>query len=140
MHPPPAELGLARTRTMGGLRLTEFAQPPHRRLPWHEHHATSLCFVVSGSYAERLRGGALPPADRRLHPPAPDRAGGPRAGRRERVDLGDRRPLGLLRSESFLAGVSEAHGHDARRLPGDQPTSFSYQDAACVLAPGRRRA
>lgn len=57
MHPPPAELGLARTRAMGGFRLTEFAQPPHRRLPWHEHHATSICFVVSGSYAERLRDG-----------------------------------------------------------------------------------
>jgi len=57
MHAPPAELGLARTRAMGGFRLTEFTQPPHRRLPWHEHHATSICFVVSGSYAERLRGG-----------------------------------------------------------------------------------
>jgi quercetin dioxygenase-like cupin family protein len=57
MHSPRiAELGQARARTMGGFHLTEFAQPPHRRLPWHEHHATSICFVVSGSYAERLRG------------------------------------------------------------------------------------
>ena len=50
-----AQLGLARTRSMGGFRLTEFAQPPHRHLPWHEHHAASLCFVAAGSYAERLR-------------------------------------------------------------------------------------
>jgi AraC family transcriptional regulator len=48
-----AELGMARTKAMGGFRLTEFAQPPHRRLPWHEHHDASVCFVVSGSYAER---------------------------------------------------------------------------------------
>jgi AraC family transcriptional regulator len=41
---------------MGGFRLTEFAQPAHRCLPWHEHAATSLCFVVSGHYVERMRG------------------------------------------------------------------------------------
>jgi AraC family transcriptional regulator len=56
MHQPhTAELGMVRTRAIGGFRLTEFAQPPHRRLPWHEHHAASICFVVAGSYAERLR-------------------------------------------------------------------------------------
>jgi len=48
-----AELGMARTKAMGGFRLTEFAHPPHRRLPWHEHHDASICFVVAGSYAER---------------------------------------------------------------------------------------
>jgi len=48
-----AELGMARTKAMGGFRLTEFAHPPNRRLPWHEHHDASVCFVVSGSYAER---------------------------------------------------------------------------------------
>ena len=26
---PPAELGMARTKALGGFRLTEFAQPPH---------------------------------------------------------------------------------------------------------------
>lgn len=52
---PPAELGLARTQVMGGFRLTEFAHPPHRRLAWHEHRDASVCFVVSGSYAERTR-------------------------------------------------------------------------------------
>ncbi len=51
-----AELGMARTKAMSGFYLKEFAQPPHRRLPWHEHHDASICFVVSGSYAERMRG------------------------------------------------------------------------------------
>jgi hypothetical protein len=40
---------------MGGFCLTEFAQPPYRRLPWHEHRDVSICFVVSGAYAERMR-------------------------------------------------------------------------------------
>ena len=40
---------------MGGFRLTEFAQPPYRRLPWHEHRDASICFVVSGAYAEQMR-------------------------------------------------------------------------------------
>jgi AraC family transcriptional regulator len=44
---------MARTKALGGFRLTEFAQPPHRRLPWHEHRDASICFVVAGSYAER---------------------------------------------------------------------------------------
>jgi AraC family transcriptional regulator len=50
------ELGMARTKAMAGFCLKEFAQPPHRRLPWHEHPDASICFVVSGSYAERVRG------------------------------------------------------------------------------------
>jgi AraC family transcriptional regulator len=49
------ELGMARTKTMGGFCLKEFAQPPYRRLPWHEHRDASICFVVSGAYAERMR-------------------------------------------------------------------------------------
>jgi AraC family transcriptional regulator len=48
-------LGMARTKAMGGFGLTEFAQPPYRRLPWHEHRDASICFVVSGAYAERMR-------------------------------------------------------------------------------------
>jgi AraC family transcriptional regulator len=55
-HHPAADLGMARTRVMGGFRLKEFSQPPHRRLPWHEHRDASICFVVAGSYAERMRG------------------------------------------------------------------------------------
>jgi AraC family transcriptional regulator len=51
-----SELGMARTRVMGGFRLKEFAQPPQRRLPWHEHRDASICFVVAGTYAERMRG------------------------------------------------------------------------------------
>ncbi len=51
-----AELGMARTKAMAGFCLKEFAQPPHRQLPWHEHHNASICFVVSGSYAEQMRG------------------------------------------------------------------------------------
>ena len=50
-----AELGMVRSKTMGGFCLKEFAQPPHRRLPWHRHRDASICFVVSGSYAERMR-------------------------------------------------------------------------------------
>ena len=40
---------------MGGFHLQEFAQPPYHRLPWHEHRNASICFVVSGAYAERMR-------------------------------------------------------------------------------------
>jgi hypothetical protein len=54
LHHSP-ELGMARTKAMGGFCLKEFAQPPYRRLPWHEHHDASICFVVSGAYAERMR-------------------------------------------------------------------------------------
>lgn len=61
--PRISEMGLASTKAMGGFRLTEFAQPPMRRLPWHEHQEASICFVVAGSYAERVRGAeqACPP-------------------------------------------------------------------------------
>jgi hypothetical protein len=55
-HHSTADLGMARTRVMGGFQLKEFSQPPHRRLPWHEHRDASICFVVAGSYAERMRG------------------------------------------------------------------------------------
>lgn len=48
--------GLIATRTLPGFSITEFAQAPHRRLPWHEHRHASVCFVVSGTYAERARG------------------------------------------------------------------------------------
>ncbi len=54
-HHHSTELGMARTKAMGGFRLKEFAQPPYRRLPWHEHRDASICFVVSGAYAERMR-------------------------------------------------------------------------------------
>jgi AraC family transcriptional regulator len=54
LHHSP-ELGMARTKAMGGFSLKEFAQPPYRRLPWHEHRDASICFVVSGTYAERMR-------------------------------------------------------------------------------------
>src|SRR6476469_3550846 len=54
LHHSP-ELGMARTKAMAGFSLKEFAQPPCRRLPWHEHRDASICFVVSGGYAERMR-------------------------------------------------------------------------------------
>jgi len=54
LHHSP-ELGMARTKAMAGFSLKEFAQPPYRRLPWHEHRDASICFVVSGAYAERMR-------------------------------------------------------------------------------------
>jgi AraC family transcriptional regulator len=57
---------------MGGFCLKEFAQPPHRRLPWHEHREASICFVVRGSYAERIRGQdrVCPPHALVFKPPA----------------------------------------------------------------------
>ncbi len=66
-----AELGMARTRTMGGFVLKEFVQPPHRRLDWHEHRDASICFVVSGSYAEHTRQGdrECPPQSMVFKPP-----------------------------------------------------------------------
>lgn len=48
--------GLNSSRSIPGFVLSEFAQPPHRRLPWHEHRFASICYVVSGTYAERVRG------------------------------------------------------------------------------------
>lgn len=50
------DTGLASRRTVSGFLISEFTQPPHRRLPWHEHPYASFCFVVSGHYAERVRG------------------------------------------------------------------------------------
>ena len=50
-----AEIGIAASRSIPGFTIKEFRQPPHRRLPWHEHVHASICFVVSGSYSERVR-------------------------------------------------------------------------------------
>lgn len=50
----PATWGRTRTRTIGGLAITEFTQPPDRRLPWHVHENASICFVLAGSYTERI--------------------------------------------------------------------------------------
>jgi AraC family transcriptional regulator len=54
--PGPAELGIFGSRAIPGFSIKDFRQPPHRRLPWHEHTHASICFVVSGSYAEHVRG------------------------------------------------------------------------------------
>jgi AraC family transcriptional regulator len=51
-----AEPGMTASRTIAGFSLKEFAQAPNCRLPWHEHAHASICFVVSGFYAERARG------------------------------------------------------------------------------------
>jgi AraC family transcriptional regulator len=53
---PAAALGLTREQRIAGFAIKEFTQPPYRRLPWHEHPDASVCFVVSGSYTERLGG------------------------------------------------------------------------------------
>jgi hypothetical protein len=53
---PVSEKGMTRRRMIAGFSIKEFSQPPFRRLPWHEHHDASICFVVSGSYTERLCG------------------------------------------------------------------------------------
>lgn len=50
----PATWGRTRTRTIGGFAITEFTQPPDRRLPWHVHDNASICFVRAGSYTERI--------------------------------------------------------------------------------------
>ena len=50
------EPGMTARRTIAGFSLKEFSQPPDCRLPWHEHEHASVCFVVSGFYAERARG------------------------------------------------------------------------------------
>ena len=54
--PMPTDTGLASRRVVSGFVISEFTQPPHRRLPWHEHQHASFCYVVSGHYAERTRG------------------------------------------------------------------------------------
>ena len=51
-----SEAGITGRRTVTGFSLKEFSQPPNCRLPWHEHEHASICFVVSGRYAERARG------------------------------------------------------------------------------------
>src|SRR4051794_19634620 len=53
---PRCEPGLTARRTVAGFSLKEFSQPPNCRLPWHEHEHASICFVVSGFYAEQARG------------------------------------------------------------------------------------
>ena len=50
----PATWGRTRTRTIGGIAVTEFTQPPNRRLPWHVHDNASICFVLAGSYTEQI--------------------------------------------------------------------------------------
>jgi AraC family transcriptional regulator len=50
-----SEWGISAGRSFEGFSIKRFAQPPRRRLPWHEHEAASICFVVSGSYTERTR-------------------------------------------------------------------------------------
>jgi AraC family transcriptional regulator len=51
-----SEPGITARRTIAGFSLKEFSQTPNCRLPWHEHEHASICFVVSGFYAERARG------------------------------------------------------------------------------------
>jgi AraC family transcriptional regulator len=51
-----SEPGITARRTITGFSLKEFSQAPNCRLPWHEHEHASICFVVSGFYAERARG------------------------------------------------------------------------------------
>jgi AraC family transcriptional regulator len=67
-----SELGIVASRTIPGFSIKEFQQPPHRRLPWHEHTHASVCFVVSGSYAEHVRGGVeeCPPRSMMFKPAA----------------------------------------------------------------------
>jgi AraC family transcriptional regulator len=48
------ELGIAAQTSVAGFSLKEFRQPPYQRLPWHEHEEASICFVVDGSYKERV--------------------------------------------------------------------------------------
>ena len=50
----PATWGRTRTRAIGGIAVTQFTQPPNQRLPWHVHDNASLCFVLAGSYSERI--------------------------------------------------------------------------------------
>jgi len=50
------EPGITARRTITGFSVKEFSQLPNCRLPWHEHEHASICFVVSGFYAERARG------------------------------------------------------------------------------------
>jgi AraC family transcriptional regulator len=73
---PATELGLTRTKAIAGFALKEFTQPPHRRLPWHEHGDASICFVVAGSYGEWMRGQdrECPPHCMVFKPPAEQHA------------------------------------------------------------------
>lgn len=50
------KLGFIASRTISGFVISEYVQPPHRSLPWHEHRYASVCYVVSGTYAEVARG------------------------------------------------------------------------------------
>lgn len=50
----PAGWGMTSTKSIGDFVITELTQPPHRRLPWHVHTHASICFVLSGSYTERV--------------------------------------------------------------------------------------
>lgn len=50
----PAIWGRTRTRSIGAFAITEFSQPAGQRLPWHVHDNASICFVLAGSYTERI--------------------------------------------------------------------------------------
>lgn len=51
-----AAVGLIREKAVNGFCIKELRQAPERHLPRHEHPDASLCFVLSGSYTEGLRG------------------------------------------------------------------------------------
>src|SRR5262245_13169524 len=51
-----AEPGMTARRAIAGFSLKQFSQPPNCHLPWHEHAHSSICYVISGFYAERARG------------------------------------------------------------------------------------
>jgi AraC family transcriptional regulator len=52
----PAVVGVVSEKTIAGFAIKELHQPPGRRLPWHVHDEASICFVLSGSYTESVRG------------------------------------------------------------------------------------
>lgn len=121
-----------------GMTLTEGTHPSGSTLPWHDHGAPTLCFVLEGAFSEYVRGGVVDcqPSSFKITP----------AGERHwnRFHLGDvhgllveidpSRRTGL---EPFARVLSRAHHSDggpasllARRLYAE----FRAEDEAASLA------
>jgi AraC family transcriptional regulator len=82
------------------LRLSEGIHPAGSGLPWHEHDAPTICYVVRGAFRELLRGRELlcRPASVKFTP----------AGERHanRFDLGDARGVMVEIGASFCEALS----------------------------------
>lgn len=137
------------------LRLSEGIHPSGSGLPWHEHDAPTICYVVRGAFRELLRGRELlcRPASVKFTP----------AGERHanRFDLGDARgvmveigasfcealnPLGATLQEprqfegGLVGGFAARLAQELDHRDGPSPAAVETWTAEIVAAASRRPA